>query len=415
MSSLIGGRMGRRAVHGSRFANTRALFLRALAIGLLLGSVMLAAAEAESDPLAAAGALIAQGSVQQAVQTLRGYLQQQPDSADAHRLLGIALALAPQRSAALEALERAVELAPDDPRNHLVFGQTLARFGESARAREEFQATVKLDPSSGPAHEGLAFAAALDGALDLAVRHFSSAIEHAAATDRARLHFLRGRAYRQQERLAAAVSDFEKSVDLDPNLGPAYLEWGRILTESPEPDRADAVLAKAVELLPDDFEARLLLGSQRLRRGHAASAVEHLRVAVQLKPGDRAAGYALGRALRAAGRTEEARTHLESLAHANAGRAVSDADINEAGRLNNQGLELEKRAAYAEALEKYRAAVVLAPQEVGFRRNAALALCRLNRWQEAKVELREVLRIAPGDVDAVKALYVALERAPDDQ
>jgi hypothetical protein len=44
-------------------------------------------------------------------------------------------------------------------------------------------------------------------------------------------------------------------------------------------------------------------------------------------------------------------------------------------------------------------------------RNYALALCRLGRWQDGVVELREVLRLDPDSADAANALYIAREQA----
>lgn len=38
-------------------------------------------------------------------------------------------------------------------------------------------------------------------------------------------------------------------------------------------------------------------------------------------------------------------------------------------------------------------------------------LCRLGRWQDGIVELREVLRVDPDNSDSAKALYIATEQA----
>jgi Flp pilus assembly protein TadD len=170
-----------------------------------------------------------------------------------------------------------------------------------------------------------------------------------------------------------------------------------------------------VELAPDDAEARYVLGSQLLRGDDPGRAVPHLRAAAAERPDDREVVYALGRALRATGASEEATALLRDLARASRGRAIGDADVSEAGRLNNEGIELEEKGDHAGALDRYRAAVAIHPQEPRFRKNLGLALCRLERWEEAKAELREVLRVAPGEPDALKALYIALEHAPDDE
>ena len=60
-------------------------------------------------------------------------------------------------------------------------------------------------------------------------------------------------------------------------------------------------------------------------------------------------------------------------------------------------------------MAKYRAALDLDPAGYGFRLNYALALCRLDRWQNGIAELREVLRVDPDNADAAKALYIAVD------
>jgi tetratricopeptide (TPR) repeat protein len=85
-------------------------------------------------------------------------------------------------------------------------------------------------------------------------------------------------------------------------------------------------------------------------------------------------------------------------------------DLN-AGELNNEGVELEKAGEIAAALEKYRAAVEISPLQTVFRRNFALALCRLGRWEEGIAELKETLRLDPADAKSTQALYIALENA----
>ena len=64
-----------------------------------------------------------------------------------------------------------------------------------------------------------------------------------------------------------------------------------------------------------------------------------------------------------------------------------------ASGLNKEGIRLEKSGDIRAALAKYRAALDLDPTGSGFRLNYALALCRLARWQDGVVELREVLRV----------------------
>ena len=71
---------------------------------------------------------------------------------------------------------------------------------------------------------------------------------------------------------------------------------------------------------------------------------------------------------------------------------------------------LEKSGDVRAALAKYRAALDLDPTVYVFRLNYALALCRLGRWQDGIVELREVLRVDPDNANAARALYIALDQ-----
>ena len=358
-------------------------------------SLLLAHSAQAQDTLSKASEAVVSGSPEVAIDTLRHYVGNNPGSADGHRLLGVALALLGRRSAALDALGRSVELHPANPASHLALGEALAQFGENERARNAFRAAVELDATLVPAHQGLALSLALEGAVEQAVPHFTAAIEHATEDSvRARLHYLRGKALAQGGELEAAISDFEAAASLQPTFGAAYLEWGRSLAEGTGSATTETALRKAANLMPDSFEAHYLYGSQFLRNGNPSAAVDSLRRANGLAPSDRAAAYALGRALRAVGKADEAQ-------------------INEAGRLNNLGLDAQSAGDFELALRRYEAAATIAPENIDFHRNAALALCHLGRWHEAKARLRKVLRMAPGDVDTTKALYIALDNAPD--
>lgn len=388
---------------------TRASLRWAIAIALCCAPL-----SGARDTLSEASEALLQGSPQQAVQLLEEYLVASPESADGHRLLGVARSLLGQRSNALSALGRAAELEPRNPANHLALGQALAQFGEHAPAREAFRAALALDAELGPAHEGLALSLAVQGEMEDAVESFTAALARTSeGPGRGRVHYLRGRALVQLERFEAAAEDFEASTESNPRFGPAYLAWGRLLEKGSDATRAEAVLREAAALLPDDFDAQYLYGAQLLRNSRPEAAVDALRRATALKPSDRSAGYALGRALRAAGRTEEAVRVLADLSRSTSERAVDEARINEAGRINNLGLEAEAAGDFELALRRYEQAMEIAPGNVDFQRNAALALGRLERWSEAKARLREVLRMAPGDSDATKALYIALDHAPD--
>ncbi len=367
-----------------------------------------------ADPVQTASDLLVSGNPSAALEILGSFLEANPSHADAHRMNGIAHSLLGHRSAALTALKRAVELDSGSPANHLALGQALSQFGEGADAEASFQEALWLDSQLAPAHEGLALALALSGKVEQAEDRFSSAL--ALALDpgsRLRLHVLRGRAREQLQETEAAAQDYRAATDISPSYGPAQLGLGRCLYALEKGAEAEAALAKAVAHLEDSFEAHYLYGQQLLRGGNAEAAVGPLRRATQLDPSNREAGYALGRALRTSGSGQEARDLLAGMAREASAQAGGEAELNEAGQINNEGIAAEKAGDFGLALERYERASELVPDNLDFQRNAALTLGRLGRWAEAKQRLRAILEKAPGDVDATKALYIALDYAPD--
>ncbi|MCW5977711.1 MAG: tetratricopeptide repeat protein [Bryobacteraceae bacterium] len=357
---------------------------------------------------------IANGSAAEAVRILKPLTAADPGDADAHLLLGAALALIPRRSESLDALRKAVELRPDSAQAQLTLGMALARFSEPDAARQAYEKAVSLDPSLVMAHVNLGVILAAKDDLPSAVEHFTRAIELDGDTPAAaRYYYLRGKARRQQDRQAQAARDFERAAQLDPANGQAYLELGVTRADLEDQAGALAALEKAAALAPNDAEARYQLGALQLRTGQAADAVKNLQHASGLRADDRNILYALARALRATGRMEEAKPLMERLSQSARSQTLHDPDVLKAGELNNEGVTLEKEGRFAEAMEKYRAAVAISPREISFRRNLALALCRLERWKEAVVELKQILRVTPGDADATKAYYIALEHVDE--
>ena len=355
--------------------------------------------------------MIAAGSIGDAVDILRRLVAENSKDADAHLLLGKALALLPRRAEALEVLRHAVELRPESAQAYLTLGNALARFNETREAREVYEKALALDPGLSMAHANLAMILAAEGELTSAADHLSQAVANGGdPAETARYHYLRGKVYRQQDLPRKAEEDFERSVQLNAGYAKAYLELGLTRVDLQDEPGASKALQRAAELAPDDFEVRYQLGSCYLRAGEAERAVEHFQAAARLRPDDRNVLYALARSLRATGRTDEAEPLIARLSQAAAAQARHEPDVLKAGELNNAGVALEKEGKFDAALAKYRAALAISPQETLFRRNLALVLCRLGHWEEAIVELREVLRLAPGDAEATKALYIALDK-----
>jgi len=360
--------------------------------------------------IARAKRLLEGGSNGQAIAILREVLREEPENGDAQLLLGSALALVPERSKALKELQRAVELRPSSALAHFTLGTAQARFGDSDAARRSFERTLQLDPRFAEAHVSLAMILGQQNELAPAREHLVRAIQLYGNTPQAAgSHYLLAQVLTEQNELETALKELDKASSLQPSYAEAFLARGFIQKQQSNNAAAIAAFKKAAALSPKDFDAQFELGAAYLRDGYTSQAVAHLRRAAELKPGDRSALYQLCRALQKAGKAEEAKACEQELsARVKTGVAAAANELT-ATQANNAGVDLEKVGNVAGALEKYRAAVRLNPTQIVFRRNLALALCRLGRWNEGIAELRDVLEENPDDAEATKALYIAVE------
>lgn len=364
------------------------------------------------NEIARAKELLTTGSGNEAITLLRLVVKQDSSNAEAHLLLGTALALVPRRSEALAELNRAIELRPAFAPGYNTLGMVLGRFAEPDAAREAFEKAISLDPQLTEAHVNLSLVLAQRKEFSLASEHLARAIQLEGNSPVAGYwHYLKGKIYYEQDMPQEAIKEFEEAIKLGPNYAEAYLSLGIISRRSSDSAGALRAFQKAVEFAPQNPVARYSLGAEYLSHGKSTSAIEHLREAARLQPQDRAVLYSLSRALRNTGQVKQSRmieTRLrEILQSADQVRTKT----LEATRLNNDGVELEKSGKLSAALEKYRSALELDPLHGGYRRNLALGLCRLGQWEQGIAELREVLRQNPNDEETTRALYIAVEQA----
>ena len=378
-------------------------------VAVLVCSELLAAGQSQ---LGRARELVAKGSLKEAEVTLRQIIAADSKNADARILLGTTLALEGVRGESVEQLTEAVRLRPNSANAHNQLGMAFSRFLDVKPAREEFEKAIELDPNLAEAHVNLALILAQAGELGPAGEHLDRAIELQGNTRAAAYaHYLRAKVWGGQNQNEKSIAEFRRAVELRPDYAEAWSDLGgmRRLTL----DRVGAVqaLERAVALKPDDALAQYRLGQLYLQEGRTLKAVAHLKQALALVPDDRATLYNLMLALRKTGRFEEAKpieARMSELQHQS--DRASQVGLA-SSRLNSEGVDLEKSGDIRAALAKYRAALDLDPTGFGFRLNYALALCRLGRWQDGEVELREVLRVDPDNADAAKALYIAREQA----
>lgn len=204
----------------------------------------------------------------------------------------------------------------------------------------------------------------------------------------------------QAQQYAQAEEKLQALIVAQSKNPQAWFDLGFSQSHQGKTQEAIAAYRKAVELVPDWFEANLNLGVDLARAGDSAAAVPILRHAVELKPtsgGQQAiarAWISLAKAL------EEGGTDLMSAAAA----------YDKAAELNpgNAGLSVRagnllERAGDLDGTERHYTKAALAGDAGGM----ALLVDLLNRHQryaDAEIWLRKYLKQNPGDSSAVVLL-----------
>ncbi len=332
---------------------------------------------------------------------------------------------------ALAFLDRATRLGlPATHAYHARRADLLTRLGDADGARRERQEADAVPPATA-SDDFLIGADAYDrGDLEQAAAHFESALRRkpdhfwaayflalcrlkqnqpaeaeahltaalARRPDFVWLYLLRGYANGMLDNTPAAEADFRKALELNPppfarygvfvNRGAMYVERGKL-------ELGVADLRQAVELLPDQYQARANLAAAYARQKKWADAARELDEAIRLRP-DRAALY------RQRGRLALARDDADA-ALKDFDRAVSLEPPGDPGLAEDQaerGRILQGRHLPDDAVRAYDLALEVRPDFALVHRLRAEALLELKLYADAVKAFDAYLRLEKGKVDA---------------
>ncbi len=177
------------------------------------------------------------------------------------------------------------------------------------------------------------------------------------ANELARVHFERGQRSAAANEWGAAVDEFGAATQLAPLDALYRRSYGEALVHSGRLDLGLAALERAVELAPDEADARMRLARLHLVSGMNSDALRHLDTYVSLRDDD-PAGHALrAMALVAAGRLPEAE---RDIAQAAALADSLDADVHALELMSlARGRLYEAQGESSLAVEAYREALSL--------------------------------------------------------
>jgi Flp pilus assembly protein TadD len=308
------------------------------------------ASSSESRPLDAdladAKSRLEEGAANDAEHLLRAYLAKDPNSADAHFLLGLALFKEIREIAVAPSVDGGATKTPSSSTANVREEKakaSLAEFAAGARYRAPSAFDLKI----------VALDCVLLGDYPDADKWLTKMLEW-APNDSEGWYYL-GRTKYNENRFEEAVHAFEQSLKLDPrnvktedNLGLAYagldrvdaaisayrtaMEWQKdVSTKNPGPfinladllldqNRAQesiAYLREATQIAPQDSKAHELLGKAFARLEQFAQAQAELEKAAQLAPENPNLPCMLGPVYRKLGQAEKAKVELDRCASLN--------------------------------------------------------------------------------------------------
>jgi tetratricopeptide (TPR) repeat protein len=286
-----------------------AVFLAAMLFQVEIAYCEVAPRDSERSPvpneaaLSEAKSLAQQGKLNEAEQQVRQSLQTQPQSADAHFLLGYILFLEIRAAVEPFADQNSGFHEPDLKFRNQKASESLAQFTEGAKYHEPSAFDLKI----------VALDYVLFGSYTDADKWLTKSLEMNPKDSQAWYYL--GRAKYNKNSFEEAVGAFKKCLQLDPdnvhaedNLGLSYAGLGRWEDAIAAYQKAIAWQSDSLDRKPGPF---LNLGTLLLAKNRAAEALPNLQKAVEISPADPNAHQQLGKDYSALGRLPEAQAELE--------------------------------------------------------------------------------------------------------
>jgi tetratricopeptide (TPR) repeat protein len=114
----------------------------------------------------------------------------------------------------------------------------------------------------------------------------------------------------EQVDVAAAATAYRRALEIDPDLGDAYINLGRLVHEGGDPAEAMRLYQEALKRVPDDPVAHYDLALALEDQQDSAAATAHYHRALELDPDFADAHFNLGRLLDQLGQRGQALRHL---------------------------------------------------------------------------------------------------------
>jgi tetratricopeptide (TPR) repeat protein len=229
----------------------------------------------------------------------------------------------------------------------------------------------------------------------------------APATDFYRIFDLAGELARKGD-YAAALVEWRKAVEIDPEDGKARYHLAFALDQQGQLNEAVAQYQKAVEFDPNNAAAYSSLAIALTRTGKLADGIGSYKKSLEIDPKNPIAEGNLAAALIEAGRTDEALGHINK---------ALELDPEFADAHNLLGLVLARAGQLDDGVAHLEKAVALNPDSLEFRFNLGRVLAARHSFAQAIPQFERAVELSggqePQSLEMLAAMYSEVGRFPD--
>jgi tetratricopeptide (TPR) repeat protein len=229
----------------------------------------------------------------------------------------------------------------------------------------------------------------------------------APATDFYRIFDVAGELARKGD-YAAALLEWRKAVELDPQDGKAHYHLAFALDQQGQLDEAITQYQDSVEFDPNNAAAYSSLAVALTRAGKLADGIDAYKKSLEINPKNPIAEGNLAAALIQAGRTDEATGHIQK---------ALELDPEFADAHNLLGLVLARAGRLNDAVAHLEKAVGINPDSLEFRFNLGRVLAAKHSFAEAIPHFEKAVELSggqePQSLEMLAAMYSEVGRFPD--
>lgn len=222
------------------------------------------------------------GQLQQAEALYNQVLRVEPNQPVALHLLGVLACQSGHTAAGADLIAKAVGVQPDYAEAHGNLAVALKDLGRLDDAIESCRKALALNPEFVDAHNTLGDALLQKGRADDAVQALEQALKLGPGHIQAWVNL--GNARQAQDRLDDAVRCYQKALEIHPDIPQALNNLGNALVALGQAEDALAHYQRAVTLAPGFAEAHHNLAGTLFAQGRVGAAVEAHHNALALQP-----------------------------------------------------------------------------------------------------------------------------------